>query len=152
MTEYVFRSLKNHQMKTRIHWILETYSLNTVHVFTEYYSGVWIVGSKWIGQVGKWLKLERLSRRSPPSFKPFSKNTSRDCSKNTIRDGGSTALYTACLYTVDIASTNTAHISYTIYTIQTALHCLYILWGKVRTLLEWADGLLSNLMDGVDTP
>ena len=38
-----------------------------------------------------------------------SKNTSRD-----IRDGGSTALYTA--YTVNTV--------YTVYTIQTALHCL----------------------------
>ena len=46
-----------------------------------------MVGSKWIGQVGKWLELERLSRRSPASFKPFS--------KNTIRDGGSTLLNTA---------------------------------------------------------
>ena len=24
--------------------------------------------------------------------------------------------------------------------------------SSLRTLLEWADGLLSNLMDGVDTP
>ena len=36
--------------------------------------------------------------------------------KNTIRDGGSTALYTAyTVYTVD-----------TVYTIQTALYCLNI--------------------------
>ena len=60
--------------------------------------------------------------------------------QNTIRDGGSTALYSA----------NTV---YTFYTVQTALHCLnssmyayiYIaLLGKVR-LLEWADGLLSKV-------
>ena len=49
-------------------------------------------------------------------------------------------------------------------TIQTALHCsnsrvysvyLYILLGKVRTLLEWADGQnveVGDWMDGVDTP
>ena len=35
-----------------------------------------------------------------------------DLKKNTIRDGGSTALYTS--YTV-----------YTVYTIQTAVHCMY---------------------------
>ena len=27
-------------------------------------------------------------------------------------------------------------------------HCLYKLLGKVRTLLEWADGLLSIMWDG----
>ena len=46
-----------------------------------------------------------------------------------------------------------------IYTVQTAFHCLnsslyaYILLGKVRTLLEWADGLLSKMLElvtGVD--
>ena len=52
--------------------------------------------------------------------------------KNTTRDGGSTALYTA--YTVDMVSTVDI-----VYTIQIALHCLkssihaYILFGKVRT-------------------
>ena len=47
---------------------------------------------------------------------------------------------------------------YTVYTIQTALHCLnssmyayiYILLGKVRTLLEWADWPLSKMLDGLD--
>ena len=43
------------------------------------------------------------------------------------------------------------HTAYTVdavHTVQTALHCLnssmyaYILLGKVRTQLEWADGLL----------
>ena len=38
---------------------------------------------------------------------------------------------------------------YTVYTIHTALHCFkhsrYILLGKVRTLLEWAIRLLSNM-------
>ena len=51
---------------------------------------------------------------------------------------GRTVLYT--IYTVDI--------------VQTVLHCLnssmyaniYILLGKVRTLLEWADGLLSQML------
>ena len=46
-----------------------------------------------------------------------------------------------------------------IYTVQTAFHCLnsslyaYILLGKVGTLLEWADGLLSKMLElvtGVD--
>ena len=46
---------------------------------------------------------------------------------------------------------------YTIDTIQNALHCLnssmyahcpYILSRKVRTLLEWADLLLSKMWDG----
>ena len=40
--------------------------------------------------------------------------------KNTIRDGSSTALYTA--YTVD--TVDVVNIVYTAYTIQTALHCL----------------------------
>ena len=47
---------------------------------------------------------------------------------------------------------------YTDYTNQTALHCLnssryaytYILFGKVRTLLEWVDELLSKIVDGLD--
>ena len=63
---------------------------------------------------------------------------------NTIRDGGSTALYTA--YTVTLLNT--------VYTIQTALHCLntsmfaYIqLLGKVRTLLEWANTLLNKKVE-----
>ena len=42
--------------------------------------------------------------------------------------------------------------------VNTALHCLnsrmyaymYILLGKVRTLLEWADELLSKKWSGVD--
>ena len=46
---------------------------------------------------------------------------------------------------------------YTDYTNQTALHCLnstryaykYILLGKVRTLLEWDDELLSKMLDWV---
>ena len=50
--------------------------------------------------------------------------------KNTISDGGSTALYTA--YT-----------DYTVYTFQTAVHykyaCIVTLLGEVRTLQEWAD-------------
>ena len=48
-------------------------------------------------------------------------------------------------------------VPYTVYTVdivQTALHCLnssmyayiYILLGKVRTLLEWAKGLLSKML------
>ena len=68
--------------------------------------------------------------------------------KNTIRDGGSTALYTA--YTV-----------FTVYAIQTALYCLNcnlyayvcILLGKVNARtkrLEWADALLSKKLDGVE--
>ena len=68
--------------------------------------------------------------------------------KNTIRDGGSTALYAA--YTVDTFDTvDMVYTVYTVYTIQTALHCfnssIYALViGKVKTLLEWADGLLSK--------
>ena len=62
--------------------------------------------------------------------------------QNTIRDGCSTKLYT--VYTV-----------YTVHTVQTALHCLNsgmfacisIFLRKVRTLLEWADGLLSKMLD-----
>ena len=43
--------------------------------------------------------------------------------KNTIRDGGSTALYT--VYTVDTIDTiDTVDTGNTVYTIQTALHCL----------------------------
>ena len=49
---------------------------------------------------------------------------------------------------------------YTVYSVnivQTVLHCLnssmyaniYILLGKVRTLLEWAEELLSKMLDGV---
>ena len=60
----------------------------------------------------------------------------------TSRDGGSTELYTV----------------YTVYTVEIALHCLNssmyayicILLGKDRTLLEWADKLLSKMWgDGV---
>ena len=29
-------------------------------------------------------------------------------------------------------------------------HCPYILLGKVRTLLEWADELLSKMLDWMD--
>ena len=61
-------------------------------------------------------------------------------------DGGSITL--KAVYTVDI-----------VYTIQTAftVACMpiYILLGKVRTLLEWADALLSKCWTGVewmDTP
>ena len=40
-----------------------------------------------------------------------------DLKKSTIRDGGSTALYTACtVYIVDTV--------YTVYMVETALHCL----------------------------
>ena len=45
---------------------------------------------------------------------------------------------------------------YTVYSVQTALQYLnssmyaYILLGKVRTVLEWADGLLSKMFDGLD--
>ena len=55
----------------------------------------------------------------------------------TIRDEGSTALYTA----------------YTVYTAQIALLCLnssmyaYILLEKVRTLLERTDGFLSKMLE-----
>ena len=55
-------------------------------------------------------------------------------------DGGSITL--KAVYTVDI-----------VYTIQTALHCLnssmfaYVFCGKVRTHLEWADELLSKMLD-----
>ena len=43
--------------------------------------------------------------------------------KNTIRDGGSTALLTA--YAVDSVDTvDTVDTAYTVYTIGTALHCL----------------------------
>ena len=43
----------------------------------------------------------------------------------------------------------------TAYTIQIALHCLnssmHASLGNVRTLLEWADGLLTKMLgDGVD--
>ena len=61
--------------------------------------------------------------------------------KNTIRDGDSTALYT-----VDTVCT--------VYTNQTDVLCLNssmyasMQLGKVRTLLEWADGLLSKMLDG----
>ena len=48
--------------------------------------------------------------------------------KNTIRDGGTIALDTA--YTV-----YTVKAVFTVYPIQTALHCLYILLGNIRTLL-----------------
>ena len=52
-----------------------------------------------------------------------------------------------CLYTF--------YTVYAVYTIQTALHCMknsmyvyiYILLGKVRTLLEKADGILSKMSD-----
>ena len=61
--------------------------------------------------------------------------------RNTIRDGDSTALYT-----VDTVCT--------VYTNQTDVLCLNssmyasMQLGKVRTLLEWADGLLSKMLDG----
>ena len=74
-------------------------------------------------------------------------------SKNTIRDGGSTALYTA--FTV-----------YTVCTVWHCFHCLYysnclsllkqkhvclsILLRKVRTLWEWVYGLLTKKWDGMD--
>ena len=50
------------------------------------------------------------------------------------------------IYTVDMVNTVD-----TVYTIQTALHCLnnsytHIVRGKVRTLLECADGLLSKML------
>ena len=62
-----------------------------------------------------------------------------DMLHNTSRDGGSTELYT-------------------VYTVEIALHCsnssmyayICILLGKDRTLLEWADKLLSKMWgDGV---
>ena len=61
-----------------------------------------------------------------------------------MEDGGSTALYAAysvdAVYTVDTVDT--------VCNIQTALHCLnsilYILLGKVKTLLERADALLKR--------
>ena len=46
----------------------------------------------------------------------------------------------------------TIYTVYTVNTIQTVLHYLNsstyasILWGKVRTLLEWADELLSKML------
>jgi len=49
----------------------------------------------------------------------------------------------------------TIYTVYTVNTIQTVLHYLNsstyacILWGKVRTLLEWADELLSKILDRV---
>ena len=59
--------------------------------------------------------------------------------KNTIGDGGTTALCTA--YTV-----------YSVYIIQTALHCFNTsmhahIYCKVKMLLEWADKLLSKMWD-----
>ena len=50
---------------------------------------------------------------------------------------------------------NTVHTAYTVYTVCTAycviLHvCLYILLAKVTTLLEWADGLMSKMLDRLD--
>ena len=52
----------------------------------------------------------------------------------------------------------TVHIVFAVSTVQTALQCsnssmyafIYILLGKVRTLLEWAVGLLSKMLDGLD--
>ena len=43
-----------------------------------------------------------------------------------------------------------AYTVYTVYNIQTVSHCLnnslFILLGKVITLLEWAGGLLSKML------
>ena len=53
----------------------------------------------------------------------------------------------------------TVHTAYTVYMVCTAYcvillkqyHvCLYILLAKVTTLLEWADGLMSKMLDGLD--
>ena len=84
----------------------------------------------------------------PPPFPPgafFGFTKKVNDTHTIIRDGGSTALYTA--YTVTLLNT--------VYTIQTALHCLntsmfaYIqLLGKVRTLLEWANTLLNKKWSG----
>ena len=66
-------------------------------------------------------------------------------------------LYTA--YTVDTVYNNET--VYTVYTVQTASHCLNrsmfvfiycIFLGKVRTLLEWADALLSKMLDDWTIP
>ena len=81
--------------------------------------------------------------------------------KNTIRDGGSTTLCTAftvytvfTIYTVfTVYTVVTVYTIFTVNTIQTALYCLpvYIIFGKDRTLLEWADALLSKMLgDGLD--
>ena len=60
-----------------------------------------------------------------------------------------TALYTA----------DTVYTVITVNTVQTDLHCLnssmyayclYILLGKVRMLMKWADGLLSKKWSEVD--
>ena len=67
------------------------------------------------------------------------------------------------VYTVDMF--NTVDMVYTVYTIQTALHCLnssmyaYIYIDREgRTLLKWVDKLLSKMLNrvgewiGLDTP
>ena len=58
--------------------------------------------------------------------------------KNTTRDGGGTALYNLhCLYCSNCFTL-----------LKQKRVCLYILLGKVRTLLEWADWLLRKMLDG----
>ena len=75
--------------------------------------------------------------------------------KNTIKDGGSTALLTACKHYWHCwqcwhglhfwrcwHGVHRWHCWHRLY----CSNCLYILLGKVRKLLEWADGLLSKFL------